>query len=270
MKIFITGKNGFIAQHLIARCLKDNHQVESSSQLDDLECLLNNFKPDIICHLAAELTNEDKMVSSNILLTHTILEYCRKNHVDKFILFGSSSEYGRKESPLKETDFLEPETMYEGTKAAATLLSRVYSYTYNINTVVIRPLSVYGPLEKPNKLITLLLSEKLKVMNNGYHDWIYIDDFIEATMCILYHKSTLKFDIVNIGLGVQRSNQDVHRIAESILGRRIDYESTANNLGGGVDSVNWVCDNTHLVTEYGFKPKITLEDGMKKFYQHLR
>ena len=270
MKIFVTGRRGFIAKNLIQRLEKEGHAIKSSSQGDPIVDLLTEFSPEIIIHLATEGTNPDKMMEGNILLTHTILEYCRRNHVYKFILFGSSSEYGRKESPLKETDLLEPETMYEGTKAAATLLTRAYSYTYNIHTVVIRPLSVYGPFEKPNKLITLLLSGKLKVMNNAYHDWIYIDDFIEATMCILYHKSTLKFDIVNIGLGVQRSNEDVHRIAETILGRRIDYKSTVNNIGRGVDSVNWVCDNTHLVTEYGFKPKITLEDGMQKFYEHLR
>ena len=177
MKIFITGKNGFIAQHLIKHLLNAGHIIEGSSQGDNMYAKLKEFQPDIIYHLAAETSSNDKMVESNILLTHIILEYCRHNPIKKLLVFGSSSEYGRKPTPIKETDILEPQTIYEGTKACATLLSRSYAYTYNITTTVIRPMSVYGPLEKPNKFMSLLFSKKLKYLSEAYHDWIYIDDF---------------------------------------------------------------------------------------------
>jgi nucleoside-diphosphate-sugar epimerase len=271
MKVFVTGKNGFIAINLINRLKRDGHTVESSSQGDSIVDKLQEFKPDHIHHLAVEAYHPDKMVESNILLTHAILEYCRFNPVTKLILYGSSSEYGRKSHPMKETDLLEPETIYEGTKAAASLLARSYAFTYGIPTVIVRPMSVYGPHEKPHKVITRILTGNLKFLTpNAYHDWIYIDDFVNAILCIVGHPSNTTFDIVNVGTGVQRSNLEIHSIAESLVGKTIDYKEVSNTQGVGVDSDIWVCDPTHLKTTYGFTPSITLEDGMQRYHTWLR
>jgi nucleoside-diphosphate-sugar epimerase len=267
MKVFVTGKNGFIAINLIDRLKRDGHIVEASSQDDSVVDKLREFKPDHIHHLAVEAYHPDKMVDSNILLTHTILEYCRFNPVIKLVIYGSSSEYGRKSLPMKETDVLEPETIYEGTKAAASLLARAYAFTYGIPTVIIRPMSVYGPHEKPHKIITRILTENLEFLSpTPCHDWIYIDDFIEAVICIVGHPFNLPFDIVNIGTGIQRPNIDIHRIAETITGKTIEYKEVSNARGVGIDSKTWVCDPTRLKTVYGFVPKITLEEGMERFF----
>ena len=270
MKIFITGRNGFIATNLIIRFQNDGHIVDTSSRGDSVVEKLTLFKPDVICHLAMEGLDSDRMVESNILLTHTILEYCRYNRVQKLLVFGSSSEYGCKDHPLTEKDLLEPKTMYEGTKAAATLLSRAYAYTYSIPTVVIRPMSIYGPHEKNFKLITYLFSNRLKYLNHANHDWTYIDDFVEATVRIMNYKDTEVFDIVNVGLGVQRSNQEVVSIAESLMNQHISYTLSDTSFGNGTDSKLWVCDPTYLKTKYGFTPSITLEEGMKKHYEWFK
>lgn len=269
MRVFVTGRNGFIAKHLIVRLVNDGHIVESSSQGDSILDKLSVFKPDIIHHLAVEAYHPDKMVESNILLTYSILEYCRHNPVKKLLVYGSSSEYGRKYSPLKETDVLEPETIYEGTKAAASLLARAYAFTYKIPTVIVRPMSVYGPDEKPHKVITRILTDNLKYLNPiPTHDWIYIDDFVEAALKIMHHEAS--FDIVNVGLGVQRSNAEVLQIGESIMGKKIEHQTVETQLGVGVDSTIWVCDPTHLKTKYGFTPSITLEEGMKRHHDWIK
>ena len=266
MKIFITGKNGFIAQNLILQFQKDKYEIASSSQTDDITVKLTEFKPDIICHLAMEGINADKMVDSNILLTHKILEYCRYNPIKKLLIFGSSSEYGRKQTRITEKDLLEPETIYASTKACATLLSRAYAFTYKIPIVVIRPMSIYGPYEKTNKLINLLFSNNLKYLNNANHDWTYIDDFIEATIRIMNHE-TAEFDIVNIGLGVQRTNFEVVNIVESLINAKINYTISDGKI---YDSMNWVCDPTYLKTKYGYECKTTLEEGLKKYHNWFK
>ena len=163
MKFFITGRNGFIAKNLAIRLEKEGHLLGFSSQGDNVTLKLTEFKPDIILHLAMEGRDNDNMVQSNILLTHEILEYCRHNTVRKLVVFGSSSEYGRKNHSITETDLLEPTTMYEATKGSATLLSRAYAYTYSIKTVVIRPMSIYGPHEKPYKLMHKLFFSSYKI-----------------------------------------------------------------------------------------------------------
>ena len=269
MKIFITGRNGFIATNLRLRFEKDGHEIGLSSQGDDISFKLQEFRPNVICHLAMEGLNADKMVESNILLTHKILEYCRNNPIQKLLIFGSSSEYGRKTQPITENDLLEPQTMYEGTKACATLLSRAYAYTYKIPAVVIRPMSIYGPYEKNYKLMTRLFNKNIKYLNNSNHDWTYIDDFVEATIRIMNYKDTEIFDIVNIGIGVQRTNWEVLQIVESIIGDKVGFIKD-DSKGKVYDSMNWVCDPTHLKTKYGYECKTTLEEGLKKYYHWLK
>jgi nucleoside-diphosphate-sugar epimerase len=270
MKIFVTGLKGFIAQNLVIRFQKDGHVVDGTFRGDTLVDKLTLFRPDVICHLAMEGLDPDNMLQTNIIQTYLVLEYCRNNKVQKLLIFGSSSEYGCKDHPLTEKDLLEPKTIYEGTKAAATLLSRAYAYTYSIPTVVIRPMSIYGPHEKNSKLMSLVFSNRLKYLNNANHDWTYIDDFVEATIKIMNYKDTELFDIVNIGLGVQRSNQEVVSIAESLMSRSISYTPSETQLGVGSDSQLWVCDPTYLKTKYGFTPSISLEEGMKKHYEWFK
>ena len=269
MKIFITGRSGFIAQNLIIQFKKDGHEIGTSSQGDDITDKLSEFKPDAICHLAMEGHNADKMVESNILLTHKILEYCRHNTIQKLLIFGSSSEYGRKQHAITERDILEPQTMYEGTKACATLLARAYAYTYKIPTAVIRPMSIYGPHEKDFKFMTRLFNNNIKYLNNANHDWTYIDDFVEATVRIMNYNDTDIFDIVNIGIGIQRTNLEVVQIVESLMGHKFEFIQD-DSRGKVYDSMNWVCDPSYLKNKYGYECKTTLEEGLRKHHDWFK
>lgn len=269
MKVFITGKNGFIAKNLAIRLEKEGHLLGFSSQNDSIRDRLEEFKPDIIMHLAMEGHNDDKMVDSNILLTHAILEYCRHTPIYKLLIFGSSSEYGRKNHPITEKDILEPTTMYEATKGCTTLLSRAYAHLYKIQTVVIRPMSIYGPYEKPHKFMQRLFNKNIQFINNANHDWTYIDDFVDATLSIMNDSSNTLFDIVNIGLGVQRTNHEVLRIVEDLMNYK--FNITENDASGKVyDSMNWVCDPEHLKTKYGVECKVTLEEGLARYYEWFK
>jgi nucleoside-diphosphate-sugar epimerase len=119
MRFFITGRNGFIARSIARQC----PTVEFSDRGDNVYQKLVEFKPDYIFHLAAELAVESEMFFTNVMMTVDILEYCRENPVKKCVIFGSSSEYGcETKGPRKETDPMNPKTIYEGTKCAATLL----------------------------------------------------------------------------------------------------------------------------------------------------
>jgi len=147
--ILITGINGFIANNLLNK-LKSNPDIEvyGTTKQDSSKIIeiLNEKKPEYIYHTGAEIYNNDFMFESNIFLTYNILEYCRKaKNLKRLIIIGSSSEYGRKTKPMSEDDILEPQTIYEGTKAACTMLAKCYSHTYNIPIFIVRPFTVYGP-----------------------------------------------------------------------------------------------------------------------------
>ena len=133
------------------------------------------------------------MFETNVQLTTAILDYCRRDanlsrQLRRTVVFGSSSEHGRKLGAQAESDALAPEIYegtkaaatllarsYEETKAAATLLARSYSFPFNIPIVVIRPFTFYGPRKKSSKSIPILLGLPicLKVYE-GVYDYVFI------------------------------------------------------------------------------------------------
>lgn len=264
--ILITGINGFIAKNLYHK-LKSNPNIEvfGTTKQDSLNIvqILNEKKPEYIYHIGAEIYSNDDMFESNVVLTYKILEYCRvSQNLKRLILVGSSSEYGRKTKPMSEYDILEPQTIYEGTKAACTMLAQSYSYTYNIPTFVIRPFTVYGPYEKPNKFLQILFKKKSNndkniSISNGFHDYIFIDDFIEALLEIVKNNNNT-FDIINIGSGIQTSNLEVVKIFEKVT--NYYFENYLPLQSKSYDSEMWVCDTTKMNKYYNIK--INLEDGI--------
>ena len=106
------------------------------------------------------------MFFTNVLLVKKIIDYCIDNK-SFLIHLGSSAEYGRHLVPTRENSELRPTTVYEGTKAAASMLIRGYAQNYNLQAVIIRPYCVFGNYSKPNLLIPMIIEaiRKNKFMN---------------------------------------------------------------------------------------------------------
>jgi len=270
--ILITGINGFIATNLFIKLKNQNEEVFGTTKKDSENIIeiLNKKKPEYIYHTGAEIYDNTKMFENNVLLTYNILEYCKTaTNLKKLIIVGSSSEYGRKNKPMAENDLLEPQTIYEGTKAACTMLAQSYSHTYDIPILIIRPFTIYGIQEKPNKFLQILFkkknnNEKNVSVSKGFHDYVYIDDFVDALL-IIVKNNTNQFDIINIGSGIQTSNMDVVKIFEKVTNYK--FETYLNIEEKKYDSEMWVCDTSKLNKYY--KIKTTLEEGIRNIYYSL-
>jgi nucleoside-diphosphate-sugar epimerase len=270
MKLLVTGRNGFIARHLIPRLQRDSHEVQTTDRHTDIIHLLKDFEPDIIFHLGAELKNEEIMFDVNIGLTMTLLEWCKQSKHTKLILFGSSSEYGRSNKLRAETDCPLPDTIYEGTKAASAMLARAWAHTYKIPITFIRPFTVYGHDEKPNKLTSILIQKwkdgSVLNLSEGMHDYVYIDDFIDALLVVAFWNEAEFFNLVNIGSGKQTSNSGFVRMLQKELG--YVYPVKLVESGHSYDSMNWIADTTLLNTKYGVSIG-SLESGLKRLVSEL-
>mgnify|MGYP006271535905 CR=1 FL=1 len=264
MKILITGRDGFIARHLVKK-LAPRHDIRTTIKTDDVVQILNEFNPEYIFHLGAELADQERMFETNVVLTMKILEWARDNPVKRVVLFGSSSEYGRSPKPRAETDCPMPDTIYEGTKAATAMLARAWSYTYRIPITFIRPFTIYGPDEKPTKLTQILFQKWLDgsclELSEGVHDYVYIEDFIQAMCTVAFWEETDVFNMVNIGSGVQYSNSEFVMAFQEQIGYHFPIKLVKN--GKKYDSRCWVADSNLLENKY----KITfgkLNWGLKR------
>lgn len=263
MNIFLTGSTGFVGSNLAKRLY--GHDIYCLKRGEKMS-VVKRFNPDVIFHVAAELYDENKMFESNVKLTYDLLDCTKYIPYKSFVYVGSSSEYGRKNLPLKETDSLSPETMYEATKGAGSLLCQAFASSYDKPITIARPFSLYGIGQQHNKLMPAIYnahkSKKFFNLSDGVHDWIYIDDFVDGLLMLMNGGK----DIVNFGSGIQSSNKQVLEIFEKILNTKI--ETVHTDKIRTYDSEHWVCDTNYAKNKYGFYCKYSLEEGIKKYVEH--
>ena len=105
---------------------------------------------------------------------------------DLLVNTGSSSEYGIKNSAMKESSLLEPVTEYGVSKAAATLFCQSYAVTENLPIVTLRLFSPYGRYEQKSRLVPSVILAALQKINpkissrQFVRDFIFIDDVLDA------------------------------------------------------------------------------------------
>lgn len=277
-KILVTGGAGFIGSHLCERLLKEgyfvinldnfnncydpkikwrNIQEALKSQNYDLYVgdirdnkILDQIneeqgKIDIVCHLAAmagvrnSLKDPVEYVSVDIGGTVNMLEFARRNGVEKFVFASSSSVYGKNSKvPFSEDDPLEGQVSpYATAKRAGELYCQTYSEIYNIPIVVLRFFTVYGPRQRPEMaihLFTRLIMEgkPIPVFGDGStaRDYTYIDDIIDGVYrAMLYDKT--KFEIFNLGNSKTVKLSEMIAIIEQVTGKKAIIDRKPMQLG---------------------------------------
>jgi UDP-glucose 4-epimerase len=126
------------------------------------------------------------MMQTNVIATANLVNACLRTGFEAFVNTGSSSEYGFKSFAPTEDTWLESNSDYAVTKAAATLFCRSVAQRHNVHMPTLRLYSVYGPYEEPKRLIPTLLVHGLcgqlppLVNADVARDYVYIDDVVDA------------------------------------------------------------------------------------------
>lgn len=275
--VAITGGHGFIAKALILRLTSLGYMYHLIERDDyykpNFKETLEAVNPSLIIHCGAygnhsSQTDDQETFEANVVKTYLLLDATKDIPYEAFINIGSSSEYGKKKWPMREDMVPEPLTMYAGTKAAGTMLARAFAKKYKKNIVTVRPFSIYGPGEAEHRFIptvikSLIKGEELLLDPLPYHDWTYIEDFLDGVLTVIDNAQILAGNAVNIGSGMQYRNQEVVSMLELITGLKTKILKTDIKR---IDSSNWVADNKTLRL-CGWKPKTKLLDGLRKTYE---
>jgi nucleoside-diphosphate-sugar epimerase len=220
MKILISGMHGFIGSHLAVRLKNLGHNVcdipTSILHSESLNNFVKTFDPDQIYNLATygnyyyhhNSLDESITKEANIDVVFNLLQLL--NPKTTLFQFSSSSV------------LLTNQTIYSATKRAAELICHAYSKKYGLDVRVIRPYSIYGPNDNevhfiPTIIKKIITGEEIELAPNAIHDWIYIEDFIDAL---------LKCECT-IGTGIKTKNIEIVKIIEKIAGKKLKY--TENN-----------------------------------------
>jgi len=300
MKILVTGTTGFIGSNILRRLVKTNNDkiyifIRQNSKLwrikditnkvnirivdltdkEQVENSISEIKPEVVFHCAIYggypfQTDQDQVIKTNFIGTVNLLEASIKQGFKAFINTGSSSEYGIKSKPMKETDFPDPVNVYGVAKLASTYYCRMSSIKYNLPIVTLRLFSPYGYYEESTRLIPYLITSMLRNKEiklgspDAVRDFIFIEDAVEA-----YIKSVNMIDkiepgtILNIGSGVDTMVIDIFWVLKGIIG----YQGKFTVQGAPRDSDElkvWRANINRVQTILGWQPKYSLREGLNE------
>jgi len=269
------------------------HIRMSLEDRDAMETLFKRENFDSVANLAAQagvrysIENPLAYIDSNIVGFTNVLEGCRHNRVKHLVYASSSSTYGlNTKQPFSTHESVNhPVSLYAATKKSNELMAHAYSHLYNIPTTGLRFFTVYGPYDRPDMALqkftrAIMNDEPIKVFNYGKHrrDFTYIDDIVEGVLRIIDRPaspnlgwdgdipdpstSTAPYRVYNIG-----NNQPVElltyiRALETSLGKTAEKELLPLQPGDVLDTYADVDD---LVEQFGYKPSMSIEQGVDNF-----
>ena len=308
---FITGGAGFIGSSLSESILKEGNKVVTIDNFCNFyaprikeknikELVKNeNFKIyradirnretikqifeenniDIVMHLAAmagvrpSIENPILYQEVNCMGTQNILEEMKAHNVKNLVMASSSSVYGNcKEVPFREdmiVDFaISP---YAATKKANEVMTHVYHKLFDMNVIMLRFFTVYGPKQRPdlaiNKFTRLMLNNKeIPMFGDGTtsRDYTYITDIVDGIKksCKYVMENKNVYEILNLGNSSPVSLKEMI----NVIGQAIGIEPKIKQLPmqpGDVERT--YADISKAKNLIGYEPKISFKQGIQNF-----
>lgn len=180
---------------------------------------------------------------------------------------GGGVEYGFSPRPIRERDPLRPRTGRGIAKAAASVVVGFYARSLQLPAVILRPFSVYGPWEPPARLIPTLLRAAIKgeavalTAGTARHDFVFVEDVVEAAL-LAATRPLKPGTALNVGTGVQWTNEEVASLVEAVTGRPLRIEK-GKHPGSPADTEFWAADMSKTRRLLRWSPRFDLRSGLE-------
>jgi UDP-glucose 4-epimerase len=303
VKILVTGGAGFIGSHVCDVFSAKGHEVFALDNLSsgrkenlgpqvrllemdirspDTAQWISREKPEVICHLAAQMdvrrSVEDPRfdAEANIIGLLNLLEAAQKVKVKK-VLFSSTGGaiYGEQDVfPAPETHATRPISPYGVSKAAGELYLNYYRAQYGLSYASLRYANVYGPRQNPHGEagVVAIFCQRLV---NGQSCTIFGDgkqtrDFVYGPDVALANYLAFEKDIVgpvNIGTGVETDVNTLYRLLAEAAGSK---ESAVHAPGKPGEQRRSVIDNALAKRTLGWSPTVGIEQGLRQTMEFFR
>jgi UDP-glucose 4-epimerase len=302
MRVLVTGGAGFIGSHLtdafLARgddvLVVDNLSRGRHGRLDDqvsmqklsitdadgLAALVKRARPELICHLAAQIDVRASVAApaddarTNAVGTVNVLEAARA--ADARVLFCSTGGalYGR-DAPIPSLEDVLPlpESPYGVAKYCAEQYVGLYNRLHGCGHMILRLANVYGPRQDPAGeagVITIfsarvLAGKRPVIYGDGTQtrDYVYVGDAVSA---FLAAADQGRPGIWNIGTGIEVSVLDLARLIGEAAGRDVNPEF-APPRPGELQRSALAADRAWR--DLGWRPEVSLADGVSRVYSWI-
>jgi UDP-glucose 4-epimerase len=308
VRYFVTGCAGFIGSTLTERLLADGHTVVgydsfSTGQRRFLEAALTSadfrlIRGDVldsatltesmngsefVFHLAANADvrfgteHPRKDLEQNTIATHSVLEAMQQNGINKIAFSSSGSVYGESSTlPTPEdAPFPIQTSLYGASKSAGEGLIAAYCAGFGFQSYIFRFVSILGERYTHGHIFDFYRqlvhdSSRLRVLGNGRQrkSYLYVHDCIDA-MLLAIERSNDRVNIFNLGTDTYcEVNDSIGWICEA-LGVTPKVEYCGGDRGWAGDNPFLFLD-TKKVRALGWRPKLTIRQGVVKTLEYLR
>lgn len=298
-KILITGSTGMVGSALVRQLNQQgftNLLTPTRSELNLLDQeLVNKYftthTPEFVFHLAAIVggihannTYPAKFIFENTQMHCNIIAAANRVKVKKILFPGSACTYPKfAPQPISESEFLngliEPTNIaYGAAKINGIVMSQSFAREHGLNAIVPMPTNAYGINDNfdPNAshVIPALMKRfheakqqnltEVTLWGTGkpQREFIYVDDLADALIFLMKNYHT--HELINVGT-MQEIN--IENLAKTIA-KTVGFQGKINLDTSKPDGAPRKCLNSEKLFSLGWQPKVTLEEGLQRMYNH--
>jgi len=300
MNILITGGLGFIGSHLTKylsgqgnkiiifdnlynsktqQFKNSNIKIIKGDILDypSLSKSLQNI--DVVIHLAAQISvtdsikDPDNTMKVNVDGTQNVLAACLENNIKNFIAISTAAIFGNQNEIVNENSKTDPISPYGKSKLMMEEKILDFSKKHNLNSIILRFFNLYGPGQSPQyagviaKFLDKIKEDKpLEIYGDGSQtrDFIHIDDAVECIAFAIKNISKKTGKIYNVGSGKSTSILEIANLLLELSGKNLPINFKPEIKGDILHSKTSI---SLVKKEIGFEPKISLKEGLSRFFQ---
>ena len=303
-KILITGATGFVGSHLTELCVEKGFEVvafdryspnynlgwlEKSKYKNDINFAFGDIRDydsvlkttkgcKIVFHLAAlggipySYLSPQAYLKTNVEGTYNILESSKHLNVDQVIITSTSEVYGSAQYvPIDEKHPFSAQSPYSASKISADQLALGYWNSFKLPIKIIRPFNIYGPRQSSRAVIPSIIIQALYSKNEiklgnvkSSRDFTYVSDTCNAFLDILKLKN-LFGSTLNVGSNNEYTIEDiVKKILIKLNSKANIKKEEKRKRPSNSEVVRLVCDNSKILKQTNWKPKINIEEGLVK------
>jgi UDP-glucose 4-epimerase len=233
---------------------------------------------DVVFHLAAQadvqtsVRRPDHDAAVNVVGTVRVLEAARAAGAQVVFSSTGGAIYGECDVPAPESAPRRPVSPYGIAKLCAEEYLAGWNRIHGTNHVTLRFGNVFGPRQDSSLeggvvsifLERLARGDETVIFGDGgqTRDFVFVGDVVEALLAAVGQAG----DVFNVGTGEETTVLELHRLCAKVAGVQAEPRLDAPRLG---DARRSVLDVSHAAEVLGWRPRISLEDGLRRTWAWL-